>query len=1542
MESIVDMRWAEVEEGLAPLVAARADQCLAAYVEDPTRIEEDARKEIASAEGGYGRKQIHELVQNAADAMRRAPGTIEVRLTDDVLYVANEGEPFSEAGVVALLYSHLSRKADDQIGRFGLGFKSVTAISSSPQIFSRSGSFGFDKARSEAVIRSKVPAAPMIPALRVAWALSPSEWAARDAILADLMQWATTVVRIPLERGQNHLLEDLTSFPTQLLLFADHVRRLRLVAPDRSVREATVVMASDDERVLQEGRSKTRWRVFSREHRPSPRALTDAGSVRARESIELSWAVPLEGRIGLGDFWSYFPVDEHTTLSGLINSQWKLTDDRVSLLKGPFNEEILTQVLPELVADALPTLHEQVGAAYLDLLPARGREIQGWSDTVLNEPVYARLRQVPSLPDVDGVLRPPAEVSLHPPELPTEWKERWVRRPPVSGTWVSHEVDASTTRRSRAERLLTEGSREPGLRAWIEALAADGTAAGSVHALGLVGAILLEGTPEQAEEARQAVVALLENGQVVPPRPGHVFLRTTLGEDGVFVHPEVAADPEAVETLRRLGVGPLDPVGLLRRELAASEDWERIWQHTRSLDAKVAVQALRDALPGLPEETVQVRVESGAWKPLGSVLRRGAVFPGDQTQDRDFVVDERFHRQDFECLEALGLSDRPKPRSNAPVEAWFRAYEHHARTGFINSLKGPRPQPEKVVVNGPTPPLYPLEFLPELSPEGRARLTATALRSASPIEWTVAHQTNKNYGRKSLVPPDYWWLQRHGRLRTVLGPWPLTKCLAPEPSDGDPRLASFLPVPLDTVHGNAQYLGMVTALEDIDAEDWASIVQAAEERLDDAALSAAYAWASQFVSAPPTVLAHVGNRRQRCTPADVAVTEDRSTFAALRQGRIPVLLVDGDDYADVLVDEWGMREASDLVGFEYVAEPRGESELLVDRFPSMRMWLDPEQWPSIVIQECASIELAITTPAGRDTSVRTSARDSDGKVFFTAEEPGEALAQIAEELGIELSDEDLRAILDQEQQRRTSTLATEIREAGDDLDRLVLAVGEEALRREVPATTLAAVHDQGKPVLPRDLATFAMAIHGYGLLGHLRAVLAERGLNPPERWNGTARARQFVADLGFGLEWAGFPDDGERGATLSVEGPARPFPLHDYQQYVAGNIRKMVRGEGQGRGLVALPTGAGKTRVAVQALTEALAAGELKGPVIWIAQTDELCEQAVQSWASIWRAFGSPDMTLSISRFWGSNTIAEHPEAAEVVVSTPQTLMNAQSSPSYQWLTGADMVVVDEAHTSVAPMYTAVLDWLGRGRSRRERRLLLGLTATPFRGTNEAETHRLVRRYDDNRLEKGAFDGDMYRALQDKGILARVNQRVLDGSELSLNYQELTELQDRRLLPKGVEQRLGQDLARNQRIVQSIVDLPEDWTVLLFATSVENAESLAAQLAYAGVPAAAVSGATKAAYRRDVVRRFRARELRVLTNYSVLTQGFDAPEVRAVYVTRPTWSPNLYQQMIGRGLRGPKNGGSELVDIINVADNVNEYGEQLAFSHFDYLWSTSR
>ena len=76
----------------------------------------------------------------------------------------------------------------------------------------------------------------------------------------------------------------------------------------------------------------------------------------------------------------------------------------------------------------------------------------------------------------------------------------------------------------------------------------------------------------------------------------------------------------------------------------------------------------------------------------------------------------------------------------------------------------------------------------------------------------------------------------------------------------------------------------------------------------------------------------------------------------------------------------------------------------------------------------------------------------------------------------------------------------------------------------------------------------------------------------------------------------------------------------------------------------------------------------------------------------------------------------------------------------------------------------------------------------------------------------------------------------------------------------------------------------------------------------------------------------------MLSNYAVLTEGFDAPAVRAVYVARPTYSPNLYQQMIGRGLRGPLNGGKDECLIVNVRDNLAQFGESLAFTQFEYLW----
>ena len=171
---------------------------------------------------------------------------------------------------------------------------------------------------------------------------------------------------------------------------------------------------------------------------------------------------------------------------------------------------------------------------------------------------------------------------------------------------------------------------------------------------------------------------------------------------------------------------------------------------------------------------------------------------------------------------------------------------------------------------------------------------------------------------------------------------------------------------------------------------------------------------------------------------------------------------------------------------------------------------------------------------------------------------------------------------------------------------------------------------------------------------------------------------------------------------------------------------------------------------------------------------------------------------------------------------------------------------------------------------------------------------------------------------------------------------ELAELIQFKRVLASAEVRLGESEARNTRLIESIKALPSDWPVLLFATSVEHAHLMAALLSIEGVSAKAISGATDPGARRHYIEEFRKGRIRVLSNYNVLSTGFDAPSLRALYVARPVFSPVLYRQMLGRGLRGPLNGGKERCLVVNVQDNIAQFGEQLAFCHFEYLWNSDR
>ena len=93
---------------------------------------------------------------------------------------------------------------------------------------------------------------------------------------------------------------------------------------------------------------------------------------------------------------------------------------------------------------------------------------------------------------------------------------------------------------------------------------------------------------------------------------------------------------------------------------------------------------------------------------------------------------------------------------------------------------------------------------------------------------------------------------------------------------------------------------------------------------------------------------------------------------------------------------------------------------------------------------------------------------------------------------------------------------------------------------------------------------------------------------------------------------------------------------------------------------------------------------------------------------------------------------------------------------------------------------------------------------------------------------------------------------------------------------------------------------------LVFASGVEHAEHVAQMLNYMGVPAAAVHAKTK--NREEVIKAFKRGELRALVNNNVLTTGFDYPPIDLIIMLRPTMSPGLWVQMLGRGTR-PWAGG---------------------------------
>ena len=1462
-------RWRGPTGRIGNFIAQVADQTLESYRAQPRLVIEHANLEHDTAHGGYAHRQVFELVQNSADALLDAPDgkSILIRLTGGFLYCADDGIPIDEHGIEALMFARMSSKKDSTaIGRFGLGFKSVLAVTDSPEFYSRPGSFRFDKSRAAERIAQVVPA-ERYPVLRLPEPIDPDREVTKDEDLQELMSWATNVVRLPLRMGaHDDLVQQIRSFPPEFLLFVDHVRYLTLEDEEHS--REFILQGREGELHLDTGKEAARWRRFETSHCLSADARSDQPSREGQGKVRIWWAAPRDRLDRSGHFWAFFPTKTASLVAGILNAHWKTNEDRQNLLPDRYNEELI-KAAAEMISEQLPKLATNDDPArHLDVLPRRHEGGDSEHADLLRRHLFSDLHQREIVPDQDGTLRVRREISYPPKELTSDGRidttpfERWAAYSSRPANWLHHTA-VTRNRLATIDRLwhpegeppawrTTSGAPRAAVSEWLQALVEN----------------------KRADEAVQASMAAIQTAALVPvdirnkvdlgkvvltatdewrsPDAEHLFLPEESLNSGdtidraSCVHPKLASDPDTRSALKKLGFRPPSAASrfelLAKRILRSADEWETsdgvhqdFWIASRKLPVETAfavIQKYRNSGREVWPERIRVRTRTGAWRHLHSVLLPGAMLPHHGGRDEDATVDVRFHKPDAELMHALGVTDIPHEGCDLSVEPMYPRYLEHCRLRFTKRDLARNPRSYALEFDTSVG-CGPLQVLGRLSDQGRVRYTNALLSSDVTYRWwTMRHRSSGEYDPLPCESFSIWMLRQHGRVRTPGGIAPLADALGPYPKNQEALHALLI-----------------------------------HERADK--IKAA------FELSEPTPEVH------------------------------------GEDDPIPLTDVW----------------------------PGLEQYLPSHQ------TTCHLIRCERLLVVGEDREcVYHSAN------IYLADTVGDderrKLRLVTNELNLGLSFDQFDRVFHRKTPQEVEERRAAIRQCQTDAERMLAAVGEQSLRRLLPRPLLAVLESDDATVTGNDLAEASIATwHTDALKQHQWAL---DPLDPPSRWAGSTRAVEFVRSLGFSDDWAG-ERGGKRDPYLEVDGPHRLPELHEYQRTIADKVRNMLRNghvdEAERRAMISMPTGSGKTRVAVQAIVEAMRDDGFRGGVLWVADRDELCEQAVESWRQVWSSIGVQAERLCVSRMWGGVERPRPTSDRHVVVATVQTLDARLSRYPHQYgfLASFKLVVFDEAHRSIARSFTSVMQELGLTRFQRAHEpFLLGLTATPYRGINEEETTRLVRRYGNRRLDLGAFANDepeaVIRELQQVGVLAQADHDTIEGETLSLDSTELK--QSYPWLASSAEQRIAGSAERTKRIVKAYEALVDrDWPTLIFATSVEHAQTVAALLNRNGIPSRAISGETEIATRRRVVEGFRDGAVRALVNHGVFREGFDAPKTRAIIVARPVYSPNLYFQMIGRGLRGPKNGGDERCLILNVRDNIENYDRKLAFSELEWLWA---
>lgn len=393
--------------------------------------------------------------------------------------------------------------------------------------------------------------------------------------------------------------------------------------------------------------------------------------------------------------------------------------------------------------------------------------------------------------------------------------------------------------------------------------------------------------------------------------------------------------------------------------------------------------------------------------------------------------------------------------------------------------------------------------------------------------------------------------------------------------------------------------------------------------------------------------------------------------------------------------------------------------------------------------------------------------------------------------------------------------------------------------------------------------------------------------------------------------------------TIEVSNEIPRIELFTHQKEAVKNLNKKFKEKRNFAGILAIPTGGGKTITSIYWLLQNFIDKNKK--VLWIAHRHELLNQAKEALQKLANKYILPNKNEINYRV----VSGVHERTANIspyddfIIASKDSVYQSQGIIN-SWIENQSeaLLVIDEAHHSPAKTYKKIIDRTNRKLG--NNLAVLGLTATPFR-TLKQEKGLLAKIFVDDIIYKIDI-----RTLISRGILSEphfILSKTNFDMATALTKQDYKNIEkfDFGSISENSAEKIATNPRRNRAIVEHYKKFRKKYgKSILYAINIQNAIALNEVFQNQGISSDyIVSNQNLYHENRDnqaVVERFKKEEIEVLINVNILTEGFDVPNVKTVLLTRPTKSPIMMNQMIGRGLRGNKLNGTNTSYIVSFLD----------------------